>query len=117
MSGIDVAIGVENGMVIAQWREPTQHIEFDAKNAYMIGLALCRAAMEAHRGSKNGEPRDDLAFIGDELSQSKVKISDLQRVALINEVSTMIKTFRTQAKSDGYLAMHAVDRVLAETAR
>lgn len=117
MSSVDVAIGVENGQVIAKWREPISEIAFDPKNAYMVGIALSKAAMEAYRGSKNNAHGDDLAFIHDELAQVKVKITDVQRVALINEVSTMIKTFRTQQKSDGYLAMQAVDRVLAETAR
>ena len=114
---VDVAIGVAEGKVIARWREATSEIVFDPKNAYMIGIALSKAAMEAYRGSKNNSTGDDLAFIHEELAQTKVKITDMQRVALINQVSHMLKTFRHENRSDGYSAMQCVDTVLAETAR
>lgn len=111
---IDVAIGVFEGKVVAQWKDPTASIAFDPKNAYMVGMALSKAAMEAHRGSKNGE---DVGFLADELTTEKKKVSDLERMALVMQVSTIIRTLIDQKRTPGYIAQHCVDTVLAETAR
>jgi hypothetical protein len=113
--GIEVAIGIVDGQVIAQWHEPTNEIVFDPKNAYLVGLALSRAAMEAHDGASG--TKDDIAFVDGQLTSSRITVSDVQRVAFINKVSTILKTFIDQGKSPGYMALHVVDTMLAETAK
>ena len=112
---VDVAIGIVRGKVIAQWKDATTEIVFDPKNAWMVGIALSKAAMEAHRGSP--QESKDLEFIAGELATTKVKISDAQRDALIGKVATNIKTLLLQNRTPGYIAMDAVDTVLADTAQ
>ena len=112
---VDVAIGVFDGKVIAQWKDATTEIVFDPKNAYMIGIALSKAAMEAHRG--NSSDSKDLEFLAGELATQKVKITDARRDLLIGKVATILKTFAEQGRTPGYCAMHAVDTVLADTAQ
>lgn len=111
---MDVAIGVIDGKVIARWHEMTDEIIFDPQNAYMVGMALSKAALEAHRG--NGSP-GDMEFIGGELSEVKLKVSDTKRNFLIVQVSSILRSLITQNKSPAVMAMHAVDAVLQETAR
>lgn len=113
-TGVDIAIGVMEGKVIAKWRTVVSEITFDPKNAYMIGRQLMMSAMEAHRGYKNG---DDLSFIAEDLGGGKAVITDARREVLIGQVATIIKTFIDQKKTPGYIAMHAVDTVLADTAK
>jgi len=113
---IDVAIGVVDGQVVAKWHQATNEIVFDPQNAYQLGVSMARAAMEAHRGSKNNAAMDSL-FLQGELGQQRIKITDAQRTLLINQVATMIRTLRNKNRSDGYIAMHAVDAVLTETAQ
>lgn len=115
MSSVDIAIGVVKGKVVAQWKDPIREIEFDPPNAYKIGLALSKAALDAHRGS--GDVGKDTEFIAGELAQVKVEVSDQTRTYLINAVSTILRTFIEQGKTPGYMAMHCVDAVLRETAR
>lgn len=114
MDSIEVAIGVVEGKVIAHWREPTTEISFDAKNAYLIGVALAKAALEAHRGAGDG---GDAEFVAGQLVEQKVKVSDAKRDLLIAQVATILRTLSEQGKSHGYMALHCVDTVLAETAR
>ena len=111
---VDVAIGVVGGKVVAQWKEPTTEITFDPKNAYLVGTHLARAGMEAHNGAATGK---EMEFIAGELAQVKVSVSDLQRMALVQQVSTIIRTLTDQGRKTGYIAKHCVDTVLAETAR
>lgn len=111
---IDVAIGIVNGKVVAQWQSPTNEITFDPKNAWVVGVALARAAMEAHRGHPSDK---DLDFLASEFSTQKVKISDAQRDKLIGKVATQVRTLLLQNRSPGYIAMDAVNTVLAETAQ
>lgn len=111
---VSIAIGVVDGKVVAQWKDPTNEIVFDPKNAYMIGIALSKAAMEAHRGAPSSK---DLDFLAGELSTQKIKVSDTQRDALIGKVATNIKTLLLQNRTPGYIAMDAVDTVLADTAQ
>jgi len=112
-NSVDVAIGIIDGKVVAKWHQPTTEIVFDPQNAYNLGLNLSKAAMDAYRGT-SGDPSKDLAFLSGEL---KITVNDVQRAFLIDKVATVIRTFRNQEKSDGYIAMHAVDMVLAATAR
>ncbi len=114
MSGVDVAVGVVEGQVIAKWPSPLTAIEFDPKNAYMIGMALCKAAMEAHRG--HAAP-GDLSFIAEGLHEEKVTMTDSRRAFLVGQVQGIIKTFIEQHKSTWYIAQHCVDTVLADTAQ
>ena len=111
---VQVAIGVIDGQVVAQWHEPVREIAFDPKNAYMIGMALCKAAMEAHRG--HAAP-GDLSFIADGLHEEKVTMTDTRRAFLVGQVQGIIKTFIEQHKSTWYIAQHCVDTVLADTAQ
>ncbi len=111
---VDVAIGVVDGKVVAQWREPTTEITFDPQNAYSIGMHMARAAMEAHQGKASGK---ELEFLAGELAQVKVKVSDLERMAMIQAVATIVRTLIDQKRTPGYIAQHAVDAVLRETAR
>ncbi len=113
---VDVAIGIVKGKVVAQWRKPTAEIVFDPANAYKIGLALSKAALDAHRGER-GDTGKDVAFIDGELAQVKVEVSDEKRLYLVNAVATILKTLLEQGKTPGYCALHAVDMVLRETAR
>jgi len=111
---VDVAIGVVKGKVVAQWKEPTNEITFDAKNSYQVGMALCRAAMEAHNGNSTGKETE---FIAGELATVKVVVTDAQRMAMVKQVATIIRTLIDQKCNAGYIAQHAVDAVLRETAR
>ena len=113
---VDIGIGVMEGRVICQWKDPTSQIEFDAQNAYLVGVSLCKAALEAHRGSPDTGNKD-LMFIAEELASQKIEISDIKRAALINQVASIIRSLTLQKKSEGYVAMHCVDAVLQETAR
>lgn len=114
---VQVAIGVFEGKVIATWHEPVSQIEFDAKNAYSVGIALSRAAMEAHRGTR--QPEKDLEFLAGELAETKITVTDNQRSAMIAKVATMVRTFYpgTDAVKSEYYASHFVDGVLQETAK
>ena len=114
MSSVDVAIGVVSGKVVAQWNEPTAEITFAPKNAYQVGMHLCRAAMEAHNGKVTGKETE---FIAGELAQVKVVVTDQQRMAMVMQVSTIIRSLLDQKRAAGYIAQHAVDAVLRETAR
>ncbi len=111
---VQVAIGVVDGKVVAKWQDATSEIVFDPKNAYSLGMHMARAAMEAHQGKPTGK---ELEFIAGELAQVKVKITDQQRMALVMTVSTIIRTLMDQKRNAGYIAQHAVDAVLSETAR
>ena len=114
MSSVDVGIGVVEGKVIAKWHAPTNEIEFDAQNAYLIGVSLCKAALEAHRGSPDTGSKD-LMFIADQLASQKVEVSDVQRVAMINKVTSILQGLK--GRPTAYQAVHCVDAVLQETAR
>lgn len=113
---MDVAIGVVEGKVVARWHAPVTEIAFDPKNAYKVGLALSKAALDAHSGKKR-EAKSDVEFIDGELSQNKIVVTDLQRDYMIAQVATILKTLQDQKRSPGYMAMHCVDAVLKETAR
>ena len=110
-----VAVGIIDGMVVCRWREPITEIVFDPQNAYTIGIHLSRAALEAHRGSENA--KGDLEFIANELAEVRMKVSDMDRARMIGAVATIVKTLMDKKQSPGYIAMHAVDEVLKETAR
>lgn len=112
---VDIAIGVIEGKVVARWQSPLSEIEFDPNNAYRIGLMLSKAAMQAYRG--NQMAGSDMEFLMGELAQVKVKVSELQRDAMVAAVATILKTLIEQKRSPGYIAMHCVDAVLRETAR
>lgn len=111
---VDVAIGVQEGTVIARWKDPIREIVFDPPNAYKIGLALSRAALEAHEGAAG---KDAVEFVAGELVEQKITVSDATRDMLIGQVATILRTFDEQGKTAGYKAMHCVDTVLKETAR
>lgn len=113
---VDIAIGVVEGKVVLQWHQPTSEMICDPKNAYKIGLALSKAALDAHTGEKR-QAKSDVEFIDGELSQTKTIVTDLQRDAMIAQVATIVRTFMEQKKSPGYIAMHCVDAVLKETTR
>ena len=111
---VDVAVGVVNGKVVAQWHKPVNEIVFDPKNAYTVSLALGRAALEAHKGSAGA---DTIDFVAGELVDQKIRISDARRSMLVMQASTILKSLREQSKPDGYCAQHIVDLVLADTAK
>ena len=111
---IDVAIGIVDGKVIAQWKDQTNEIAFDPKNAYQVGMALSRAAMEAHNGRSTGKETE---FIAGELAQVKVVVTDLQRMAMVQQVATIIRSLLDRGMKPGAIANHCVDVVLRETAR
>ena len=46
-----------------------------------------------------------------------MKVSDMDRARMIGAVATIVKTLMDKKQSPGYIAMHAVDEVLKETAR
>ena len=114
MSSVDVAIGLLDGKVVVQWRELRTEITFDPKNAYTIGMHLARAAMEAHQGKATGK---ELEFIAGELAHVKVVVTDLQRMGMVQQVATIIRSLLDKGMKPGAIAQHAVDAVLRETAR
>lgn len=114
MSNVDIAIGVEGGMVIAKWQELANHIVFDPSNAYQIGTAMAKAAMEASRGVAQ---KGDLQFVENELREMKVVVSDLQRMGMVMQVATIVRTMIDEKRTPGTIAQHCVDIVLRETAR
>lgn len=114
MDSVQVAIGVFDGKVVAKWPSACDQIVFDAKNSYLIGMALCKAALEANRGRAD---KGDTEFIAGELTERKMVITELQRDALIGQVATQIRTLVNKHASAGTIAMHAVDTVLQETTR
>src|SRR6185312_11714760 len=79
---VDIAIGVVDGKVVARWQAPITEIAFDPKNAYKIGLALSKAALDAHTGTKR-DAKADVEFIDGELSQVGIVISDQKRDYLV----------------------------------
>ena len=103
---VDVAIGVLNGKVVASWHTPMTAIEFEPKNAYQIGMALSKAAMEANRGY--AAVGDEL-MIGSELTREQ-RITDALRDKLVQKIAFLIP--RIADKSDGFKAMTIVDQVL-----
>lgn len=111
---VDIAIGVFEGKVIARWLEATREIMFDPANAYKVGLALSHAAIEAHEGTRQ---QKDIEFIGEELAQIKIVVTDAQRDMLVATVATILATLIEKKMTPGYIAMHCVDAVLRETAR
>ena len=111
---VQVAIGILDGKVIAKWHAPVSEIAFDPQNAYSVGMALSRAALEAHQGKATGKETE---FIAGELAQVKVKVTDAQRMAMVMSVSTIVRTLMDQKRTAGYIAQCAVDAVLQETAR
>jgi hypothetical protein len=111
---VDVAIGVFEGQVVARWKDPLREITFDPPNAYKIGLALSHAALEAHNGAAGKEA---VEFIAGELAEVKVHVSDLQRMAMVQVVATIVRTLTDQKRTAGYIAQHCVDAVLKDTAR
>ena len=111
---VQVAIGVVDGKVVAQWHEPMREIVFDPKNAYSVGMHMARAAMEAHNGKATGK---ELEFIAGELAEVKVKVTGEQRMAMILAATHIIRSMTDQRKSHGQIAVEVVDSVLQETAR
>lgn len=111
---VQVAVGVVDGKVVAKWHAPLTEIVFDPKNAYSVGIHLSRAAMEAHQGKPSGK---ELEFIAGELAQVKVQVTPLQRMAMVQHASHMIRSMIDQKRSPGRIAAEVVDSVLAETAR
>ncbi len=114
MSSVDILIGVQDGQVIAKWEEVANHIIFDPQNAYQVGMALSKAGMEASRGTAQ---KGDTQFIEGELREMKVKVSDLQRMGMVMQVATIIRTMVDEKRTPGTIAQHCVDIVLRETAR
>ena len=114
MSSVDVAIGVVEGKVVASWHAPLTEISFDPQNAYLIGVSLSKAALEAHRGSPDTGSKD-LMFIAEELASQKVEVTDLQRQAMVNKVTSILQGLKNRPTA--YQAVHCVDAVLQETAR
>lgn len=111
---VQVAVGVVDGKVVAKWHSLINEIVFDPQNAYSVGMHLARAAMEAHQGKPSGK---ELEFIAGQLAEIKVKVSDLERMAMIQTVATIVRTLMDQKHNAGYIAQHCVDAVLRETAR
>lgn len=117
MSGnaVQVLVGVVNGIVNAKVRwDDTGRFEdmhFEPKEAYEIGIALSKAAMEAHAGQPVGGADD---FIRNE---SLMKITDEGRARILVIVGKMVRSLMDQGKSPEQITMHAVDFVLQETTR
>lgn len=112
---VDVMIGVVSGKVIARWADPLAQIEFDAPNAYKVGLALSHAALKAYKGSKR--TNKDLAAIEGELAETRVTITGTQRAMLVATCAHIIRQLTDEKKTPVYIALHCVDAVLRETAR
>lgn len=110
-----VAVGVFEDKVVITWEEVCKEITFDPQNAYQIGTAMARAALEAHRGT--AEIGDHKFIEGEVLGETKKKVSDLERMGMVMQVSTIIRTLMDQKRAAGYIAAHCVDAVLRETAR
>ena len=90
-------------------------IDESPEGATALGLDTgARAAMEAHQGKANGK---EIEFIAGELATVKFEVTDLQRMAMVQQVATIIRTLLDQKRTPGYIAQHAVDAVLRETAR
>lgn len=111
---VQVAIGVVDGKVVAQWREPCSEITFDPQNAYSVGMHLARAGMEAHNGKPTGK---ELEFIAGELAQVKIKVTPEQRMAMILNATHMVRSMQDQKRTPGQIAVEVVDKVLQETTR
>lgn len=107
---VDVAIGVMEGKVVAQWHKPLQQIVFDPQNAFQIGEALARAAHEARFP---GEKIPDGSYIA---QQVRARNLDNIRVRAINRLTVIMQSDNYRTWSPGKQAMHLVDAILREVA-
>lgn len=108
---IDVAVGVVEGKVVAQWHRPVTQIVFDPQNAFQIGEALARAAHEARfPGEKLPSDRSYLA------EQVRAKLTEDLRVRMINRVSLMMQGEQFRTWTPGKQALHLVDAIFREVA-
>lgn len=107
-SGVDVAIGVQDGKVIAKWQMPTAQIVFDPQNAYRIGEALARAAHEAQHGVA---VQSDESYLAE---QVRARIGDQWRARMINRFVRMFGSMERQRKTPAYIAEQMVDALLRE---
>lgn len=112
---VDVAVGIVNNKVVARWLDPITEIEFDAPNAYKVGLALSHAAMEAHKGTPRKSK--DITLIDGELKETRVTVTEMQRTMLVATCAHIIRQFTDEKRAPRYIALHCVDAVLRETAR
>lgn len=109
---VQVAVGVFAGKVVTRWQTPCEQIEFDPKNAYTVGLAMARAAREAHEGKPAPDGFD--AFFS---SEAKMQIGDEHRLRIISVAATMLRTLIARGDKADMIAIHVVDAVLQETTR
>jgi hypothetical protein len=110
-ASIDVAVGVVDGKVVAQWHRPTARIVFDPQNAFQIGEALARAAHEARF------PGEKLPQDGSYIArQVRAKLTEDLRVRMINRVSLMMQGEQFRTWTPGKQAMHLVDAIFREVA-
>lgn len=118
---VQVLVGVTNGRVEMSMREDSSgrfaQGGFDPQNAWQLGKQLCESALLAKGGGKGTDK--DHEFVDGELMQVRIKIDDAKRDYLIAKVATAIRTHSDNIgmKKSVYLATHAVDEVLKETAR
>lgn len=105
---IDVAIGVEDGKVIARWHIPSTMIAFDPQNAFNIGEALARAAHEARFP---GEALTDGSYLA---AQIRARITEDVRDRLVTRVALMLNSLRASRHTNGELALQIVDVILVE---
>lgn len=105
---VDVAIGVQDGKVVAQWHQPTHCIVFDPQNAFAIGEALARAA---HQARFPGEKIPDGNYIA---AQVRARHLDDIRTRCINRCSIIMASDNFRTWTPGKQAMHLVDAILRE---
>jgi hypothetical protein len=107
-AGVDVAIGVHEGKVVARWMVPTNEIVFDPQNAYQIGEAMARAAHEA----KHGAPvQTDESYIAE---QVRARVTENLRLRMINRFILMFGSMERQRKTPQHIAAQMVDALLRE---
>lgn len=104
MSGnVEMALGLEGGMVTVKFHEPTEWIKFEPQNAIDFACALTDRAFEA---------RDGVKPAGETL---KAELIERHRMTLTQRVARMLSTLRHDpVKTNGTVAQEVVDACLRE---
>jgi hypothetical protein len=106
MSGIDVAVGVVNGKVIARWQQAVEEIAFDPNNAYTVGTALRNAARDA---------AGDSLIIAEPDQKMEITMEGRARILII--AGRILRSMQEQGKTPEQITLHVVDYILGETTR
>lgn len=107
-AGVDVAIGVHEGKVVARWALPVTEIVFDPQNAFQVGEAMARAAHEARYGEK---VETDESYVA---SQIRARVTENLRTKAIHRVVRMLGSMERHRRTPAHIATELVDAILRE---